>query len=936
MTEFNEGIIGKRRKGTHDDPFKSISVTLPVINSKVTLPEIPSRFEKVKVTGYSTTMYEIEDGELTENLYKVDYTNGVVFFNVIHNNSNLTFTFLGEGVHFFPASSIWLTKSEDDNIQTVVEKFNRVDLDILAQKGRVDEQMRSVPQPSEVVDIRIDKSGNVYNVAKERIDAEQKKIEDAYVGKDGRNYTSLKERFDKKDDEIGDISFLKNKSNLTEAVNFNSDNLGDVSLFKGNGSSLSEKVKNEFDNRGVNVKWFGAKGDGIADDTAAIQNAINSLSSNGGGKVIIPSGNYKCGQITVASNITIEGMGNSSVILPTANILFLAEGSFGEEIPFGDNKAFGDVSIVTTANHNLIINDIVLIKSQRDCLSSDAGDDWKLGYPTSGNHSLYFGEFGRVRSINSPTQVTLASGLIFPSYRIDKSQESSPTARNFSTVQKFNPVSNVVFRNFKIDGQTGARAISIRKGFQCYVENVEQVNAKDGAFIIFEESLLCRAYRSRVIYDAQTDAANLYSRNGFKVISGYECGFVECYGENGSQTFDITYNTGSVPSVYCYVKDSETKGATNNPLTTHGGTYVVQVINNSFVDNKANGIAIRTRSSIITNNRISGTKTVSTYGITLYEGYARDCVVTNNSITGFQNAVEITDGTSEGEQFKWIGAMIAHNTITKCNRGLYFKRNASNTFTGSTGTVFESNILKNMDGTFGKGVHLVPYVAGVTIKNNVMDGANTFNAGVYADANTNDIYIDENMFLNCGTCIWLLDPSDTVVFPTGKNNAYIGDGNIYKSNVTFTIGNNVGLQGVRDHFGSFHPYADGVGTLGWSGRRWNVLYATSATINTSDRKYKKEIQPEALGLEFINKLNPVTFQFIDGESGRNHHGLIAQEVEEVIHDLGITTDEFAPLTKSPITDANGNVTDHIYGMRYGEFTSILIKAIQELNQKINS
>jgi hypothetical protein len=41
----------------------------------------------------------------------------------------------------------------------------------------------------------------------------------------------------------------------------------------------------------VNVKYFGAKGDGVTDDTTAIQNAVNSLTSRGS-VLVIPSGVY--------------------------------------------------------------------------------------------------------------------------------------------------------------------------------------------------------------------------------------------------------------------------------------------------------------------------------------------------------------------------------------------------------------------------------------------------------------------------------------------------------------------------------------------------------------------------------------------------------------------------------------------------------------------
>lgn len=57
----------------------------------------------------------------------------------------------------------------------------------------------------------------------------------------------------------------------------------------------------------INVKIFGAKGDGVTDDTTAIQNAINSLSN--GGRILFPIGTYLISSpITLKTNIVIEGI----------------------------------------------------------------------------------------------------------------------------------------------------------------------------------------------------------------------------------------------------------------------------------------------------------------------------------------------------------------------------------------------------------------------------------------------------------------------------------------------------------------------------------------------------------------------------------------------------------------------------------------------------
>jgi hypothetical protein len=157
-------------------------------------------------------MYEIIDGELADNTFRVDYLEGVVFFNSNHNNTTKNFQYLGEGRHFFPASGVWLTQDDNGDIQTIDEKIDRLDSDILSQKSRVDVQLTGVPQPYEILDIRVDRNGVVFPVAKDRVDAEQKKIEDATHAKNGMNFGSLKERLDHIDDDIEaanvDISML--------------------------------------------------------------------------------------------------------------------------------------------------------------------------------------------------------------------------------------------------------------------------------------------------------------------------------------------------------------------------------------------------------------------------------------------------------------------------------------------------------------------------------------------------------------------------------------------------------------------------------------------------------------------------------------------------------------------------------------------------------
>ena len=64
----------------------------------------------------------------------------------------------------------------------------------------------------------------------------------------------------------------------------------------------------------VNVKWFGAKGDGVTLDTASVQAAITLIQTNGSGVVYFPasSGAYICGALSFNNNngnVTLSGDG---------------------------------------------------------------------------------------------------------------------------------------------------------------------------------------------------------------------------------------------------------------------------------------------------------------------------------------------------------------------------------------------------------------------------------------------------------------------------------------------------------------------------------------------------------------------------------------------------------------------------------------------------
>ncbi|WJS94029.1 tail fiber domain-containing protein [Flavobacterium johnsoniae] len=93
----------------------------------------------------------------------------------------------------------------------------------------------------------------------------------------------------------------------------------------------------------------------------------------------------------------------------------------------------------------------------------------------------------------------------------------------------------------------------------------------------------------------------------------------------------------------------------------------------------------------------------------------------------------------------------------------------------------------------------------------------------------------------------------------------------------------------------------------------------------SDVRLKKDIVTSSYGLNFINKLRPVTYKMKTGTTDLQS-GFIAQEVETAANSIGYS---FNGIVK-PQTE------NDFYSLRYSEFVVPLVKAVQEQQQMIES
>lgn len=201
-----------------------------------------------------------------------------------------------------------------------------------------------------------------------------------------------------------------------------------------------------------------------------------------------------------------------------------------------------------------------------------------------------------------------------------------------------------------------------------------------------------------------------------------------------------------------------------------------------------------------------------------------------------------------------------------------------------------------------------------------------FNIGVY-NGNLVAYYIsrarinsDDNGFDRLK--VIMNETGDSFVYGRQTANVFqAGEGtgcNIYPENVgggfydlKLSNGYNGNMQGIVSVGGSsFHPDSDNLMTLGTGSLRWNQVYAVNGAISTSDRNLKKEISymgresqykdtymSDKQLVKFMLGLLPCIFKRTDGESGRPHHGIISQDFEKLLKDVGLH--DHAAFIKSP-------------------------------------
>lgn len=486
----------------------------------------------------------------------------------------------------------------------------------------------------------------------------------------------------------------------------------------------------------VSVKDFGAVGDGIADDTTAIQNAIDEVILTGQ-KLYVPAGTYLITTPLVANgSLKIFGDGASSVLdcsaLAASTNALTIQGSLSATTTIMTAfPALNARTISVASSTGFAYGDMIQITSTQPFSTQD---------PT-----YLKGELGFVQSVGSGT-ITLNAGL--------KDTYTSGTV----TVRKINAIENPMVADLKLVGAGTTNpnyglVVNYAKHPVC--QNVHLVDFEDQGFAYSycdSGSIAnCKVENCSGIANGVGYAFGLDLLTQFSHVTDCFASYVSCGFSTG----------GSLPVWNCVVDGNSFYGgnSTRPMIQTHiNGANIV--ISNNTVSSGQIGIGVFARGNLITGNNVSNQ---AQYGIYLIEeGVVNGQIVGNKtqdcfrgvgvgSYTGSDTpnvliqSNQLMNCTANGISSGVGNTVISNNVMSNVSPGILF---------GGDGacTIENNEIIDVTNASQAYGVYLAPTTSGnefLYVRNNKIrevDVTGQIVRCVIVDANCLNAYVTGNVF----------------------------------------------------------------------------------------------------------------------------------------------------------------------------------------------
>lgn len=134
----------------------------------------------------------------------------------------------------------------------------------------------------------------------------------------------------------------------------------------------------------------------------------------------------------------------------------------------------------------------------------------------------------------------------------------------------------------------------------------------------------------------------------------------------------------------------------------------------------------------------------------------------------------------------------------------------------------------------------------------------------------------------------------------------------------------------------FCPQADAKGAIGHNNYRWNSIYSSNGTIQTSDRRKKKDISDNiAVYKDILSEITPVKYRYNDIEEDKIRIGFIAQDLDSIFEKHGLNPRDFAAIRLDDVDPTDTIPDGKVYGLSYEGFVALNTALIQDLQKEVN-
>lgn len=613
------------------------------------------------------------------------------------------------------------------------------------------------------------------------------------------------------------------------------------------GSDTPRTLKDRFADV-VNVKDFGAVGDGIHDDTKAIQAANNFAQSLGKG-LRFPSGVYPAHGLQMSARWDMEG---------TAKLLF---------------NGSADESCVTCAVDNLSCGSVNI--------DANAIEVDKL-FCVSGNKN----HFDSITLLNGKSETILVRMLIVEGndnffgsvVGIDHVKgsywnDSSPQCLCLNGTATGNSFDNIVARNCRstvVNNATGKN----------FFGNVYSVDAKDNGFYAVAGS----SYIDSIFYDGNDNGVG-FRHGANAVIDSINLARIGAYGIFFGDCGDVTINSVTAECSEC--PNASIFGLNET------GTGAGEIIVSSFTGSVGLGGTLFFLPKTLSERQ----ETVKKFSLKNAK-----CTINWNNTEGFSRASFLDLSACDTVEIEDVQLKIVMGDDVVQKQ--FFYMNLQDSVTASKLENVRIEFVRN-DGSVDQFGHTL-FVKNVTQQSVSFTGGEVTASGL--GVIPSDVSKYNALFGSVPTSgSWRKGQLLMNTSRDGRIAAYLctesGTPGTWKAIPTFDTDRTFeSVTATRVYpTAYFYPTVDNTVSVGTGSARFSLVYAATGAINTSDARCKEGITaPDESLMRAWGKVNFKVFQFKDavekkGADARLHVGVIAQQVIEAFASEGLDATRYGLL-----------------------------------------